>query len=161
MALVPTLPIVGGAPTGGTGDVHTISGLIDYFNSTSSDVAFVNFKPGAASAGLTQTRIMSAATNNATNLKAAAGNIHSIRVFNTKGSGLAVLKLYNKASPPTVGTDTPVWTIPLPAGGGFSEWFPVGFYFSTGISYAIVTGIADSDNTSVALNDVVGTINWA
>jgi len=59
-----------------------------------------------------------------------------------------------------VGTDTPVRVIPIPAGGGYDSWFPVGFSFATGIAYAITGAVGDSDTTAVAANDVVGYIGW-
>jgi len=100
--------------------------------------------------------ISSAATTNATSAKASAGNVHLITGRNTSASVL-YLKLYNKASAPTVGTDTPVMTIPLPATSAFPtiEW-PNGYYFSTGIAYAITTGSADADTGAVAAGDVIG-----
>ena len=53
--------------------------------------------------------IVSAATTNATSVKASAGIINDIVVGNN-GAGVAYFKLYDKASAPTVGTDTPVAT---------------------------------------------------
>ena len=113
----------------------------------------------AAANGLTSSRVNAAATTNATSLKASAGNIGRIDVFNTAAYGV-FLKLYNKASTPTVGTDTPVWTIPLASGGGFSADFPRGKSFSVGIAYAITKLQADSDTTVVAAGDLTGSIDW-
>ena len=113
----------------------------------------------AANNGLTNSRVVAAASTNATSLKGSAGNVAAIDVFNV-ATYTVFLKLYNKASAPTVGTDTPVWTIPLPAGGGFSRSFMRGEYFSTGIAYAITKLQADSDTTAVAANDVTGRIKW-
>lgn len=109
--------------------------------------------------GTTSSRVVAAATTNATNLKASAGKMMSVRVFNVAAYDV-FLKFYNKASAPTVGTDTPVWTIPLKTGTGFSEHFHLGFDFSTGISYAITKLQADTDTTAVAASDVTGTIGW-
>jgi hypothetical protein len=113
----------------------------------------------ANSTGLTQTRVVAAATTNATSLKASAGNIAAIDLFNV-ATYMVFLKLYNKASAPTVGTDTPVWTIPLPASGGFSIDFSQGEYFSTGIAFAITKLQADSDTTVLVAGDVTGRIKW-
>ena len=61
------------------------------------------------------------------------------------------LKLYNKASAPTVGTDVPVLTIPIPATGVVNIAFGTqGFRFSAGIAFALTTGNADSDTTAAA-----------
>jgi hypothetical protein len=116
-------------------------------------------KPSAAANGLTRTRVVSAATTNATNLKASAGNIYRIHLFNLAAYDV-FLKLYDKASAPTVGTDTPVWTIPIKSGGSFSEVFNLGESFPTGIAYAITKLLADSDTTAIAANDVTGSITW-
>lgn len=113
----------------------------------------------AANNNLTYSRVNAAASTNATSLKASAGNIAAIDVFNV-AAYMVFLKLYNKASAPTVGTDTPVWTIPLPANGAFSGDFTAGEYFSTGIAYAITKLQADADTTAVAAGDVTGRIKW-
>jgi hypothetical protein len=113
----------------------------------------------AASNGLISTRVVAAATTNATSLKASAGNIAAIDLFNVAAYAV-FLKLYNKASAPTVGTDTPVWTIPIPASGGFSLVLDWGEYFSTGIAYAITKLQADSDTTVLVAGDVTGRIKW-
>jgi len=82
-----------------------------------------------------------------------------IDVFNT-ATYAVFLKFYNKASSPTVGTDTPVWTIPVSAGGGYSTEFMRGKYFSTGIAYAITKLQADNDTTAVVAGDLTGSIDW-
>jgi hypothetical protein len=98
--------------------------------------------------------LSSAATTNATSLKASAGNLYSVTASNT-GAAAAYLKLYNKASAPTVGTDVPVLTISLPASGTVNVPFGTnGFRFATGIAYAITNLAADSDTTAVAAAQV-------
>jgi len=64
-------------------------------------------------ANLTSRIPSSAATTNATSAKASAGEVHVILATNTTAT-VKYLKLYNKASAPTVGTDTPILTIALP-----------------------------------------------
>lgn len=113
----------------------------------------------ASANGLTSSRVKAAASTNATNLKASAGSIASIDVFNVAAYSV-FLQLYNKASAPTVGTDVPVWTIPIAAGTGFSRSFPTGKSFATGISYAITKLQADTDTTVVVANDLTGSIDW-
>ena len=113
----------------------------------------------ATANGMTSSRVNSAATTNATSLKASAGNIGDIDVFNN-ASYAVYLKFYNKASAPAVGTDTPVWTVPVPAGAGFSRSFPVGKSFATGIAYAVTKLQADTDTTAVAAGDLTGAIDW-
>jgi hypothetical protein len=63
--------------------------------------------------------VSSAATNNATNIKGSAGDVFLIQGFNAT-AGVKYLKLYNKATAPTVGTDTPFVTFALPASAPFT-----------------------------------------
>jgi hypothetical protein len=113
----------------------------------------------ATANGATASRINAAATTNATLLKASAGQLYTLDFFNVAAYSV-FLKLYNKASAPTVGTDTPVMTIPIQAGGGYSKTWPMGLPFSTGIAYAITKLQADSDTTVVVAGDLTGNTTW-
>ncbi|MDP3848633.1 MAG: hypothetical protein Q8R10_19615 [Pseudomonas sp.] len=96
----------------------------------------------------------SAATTNATIVKASAGTMVSLNASNI-GAASAALKLHNKASPPTVGTDVPVLTIIIPPGATVSLDFGVlGRVFTTGIAFAITNLAADSDATAIAAGQV-------
>lgn len=106
-------------------------------------------------------RVASAATTNATSVKAAPGHVYGIYLGNVDADEIRYLKLYDKASAPTVGTDVPIATIAIPISGQAHLSFPVGIPFSLGIAYAIVDGIADSDTTAVAANDVHGGLLYA
>jgi hypothetical protein len=116
-------------------------------------------KPTATAGGHTLSRVNAAASTNATSLKASAGNLLRISVFNVAAYSV-FLKLYNKASAPTVGTDTPTRTIPIPTGTGFAEDYIYGAPFGTGIAYAITKLQADSDTTAVVAGDLTGEISW-
>jgi hypothetical protein len=111
--------------------------------------------------GLSFKKLLSAATTNATNVKASAGQIYTIYAFNTNAA-VRYLKLYNKASAPTVGTDVPDLTIPIPgntAGAGVVlDTGGLGVAFGTGIAFATTTGVADNDSAAVAANEVVMTL---
>jgi hypothetical protein len=117
------------------------------------------FVPNATGNGLTGSRVNAAASNNLTSLKATAGNLYEIDVFNV-AAYTVFLKLYNKATAPVVATDTPIMTIPIAAGTGFSRSFPNGKTFSTGIAYAIVKLQADTDATNVVAGDLTGSLDW-
>lgn len=95
-----------------------------------------------------------AATTNATSAKATAGDVTSVHAYNTT-AGVLYLKLYNKASAPTVGTDTPTHTLAIPPNGALNIVWPHPLYFSTGIAYALTGGAADADATALALGAVV------
>jgi len=110
-----------------------------------------------ATGGLTIERLIGAATTNATSVKASAGQVYGAYVSNVNASPV-FLKLYNKASAPTVGTDTPVMTLLIPGNasgvaGAFE--FSMGIAFATGIAFAITGLVADADTTAVAANEQV------
>lgn len=119
----------------------------------------VPIKVQAVANGQTSSRVVAAASTNATSLKASAGNAYQIDLFNVAAYDV-FFKFYNKASAPTVGTDTPTWTIPIKAGTGYSNRFPFGKSFATGIAYAITKLQADSDTTVLVAGDVTGSIDW-
>lgn len=105
-------------------------------------------------------RAVSAASTNATSVKAAQGTLYSISASN-EGAAAAFLKLYNKASAPTVGTDQPAMTIVIPANNSIVlEYGTVGELFSVGIAYAITNLIAYTDTTVIAANQVRVNVNY-
>lgn len=141
-------------PTDGTGVV----GL----NAGSSLIGKVNPQP-QTSGGLSAESLISAATTNATSVKASGGQVYSIYAHNTNASP-RYLKLYNKASAPTVGTDTPFLRLPIPGnanGAGFVLNTDMGVAMGTGIAFAITAGVADSDTTAIAANEVVVNLFYA
>lgn len=102
--------------------------------------------------GWTPYHYFSTASTNATNIKNAPGTIGYVTVVNTTAT-VYYFKLFDKASAPTLGTDTPVHSWPVPAsttGAGFSLPVPAGINFNSGISFAITANQADSDNTIAA-----------
>lgn len=101
-----------------------------------------------------------AATTNATSVKSSAGRVYKITGYNA-AAAVRYLKIYNKASAPTVGTDVPVVTIALKATDSFNiDFSNIGQYFATGIAYALTTGSADSDTGALTLADVTGLNIW-
>jgi hypothetical protein len=118
------------------------------------------FAPTAYTAGgATPYRLVSAASVNATSVKASAGQVYSITAMNTNAA-VRYLKLYNKASAPTVGTDVPVQVYALPPSGGITLSLPVGMAFATGIALATTTGAADTDTGAVAANEIVISLSF-
>jgi len=118
---------------------------------------------GSAQDGWTPARLISAATTNATSVKASAGEVGFIYAVNLNAA-VRYLKLYNKASAPTVGTDTPIATLPIPGsttGAGFTLPIPEGIAFSTGIAYATTTGYLDSDTGAVAAGEIFLLLGYA
>lgn len=91
------------------------------------------------------------------NIKSGAGQVYGWYLSNS-GSAARYVKLYNKATAPTVGTDTPVMTIYLPAGAAANVAFPNGLAFSLGIGIGAVTGVADNNTTAPGSNEVIAHI---
>lgn len=128
-------------------------------SSIDTKLTTVPVSPGASSAtgGISSTsRILSAAAStNATSVKASAGRVYAIQGYNASAS-VRYVKLYNKASAPTVGTDTPVKTLAIPPGSGFAFDWPHGYSFATGIALALATGSADADTGALTAGDILG-----
>lgn len=105
-------------------------------------------------ANATDFALTSAATTNATSVKASAGNLFEITADNFTAAA-KFLKLYRKASAPTVGTDVPILTVPIPANGFVQLAFGAqGKRFLTGIAYALTGAQAVADTTALAAGDV-------
>ena len=102
---------------------------------------------------------VSAASNNAVNIKGSAGLVYGWQIFNNAGY-VVYVKLYNKATTPAPASDTPVLTIGVQAGTSIQLVNSTGIAFATGIGIAIVKGISDSDNTSVAASDCVVNVEY-
>lgn len=114
------------------------------------------------SGGLTMSKTISAASTNATSVKGSAGQLYSVQVFNTNAAA-RYLKLFNKATAPTVGSDTPVKVFTIPgnaSGSGVVINWDKGLAFGTGIAFALTTGAPDSDTGSVALNEIVVNLDY-
>lgn len=99
--------------------------------------------------------VNSAASTNATVVKASAGTVYSVTVSNANAADRYV-KFYNKATAPTVGTDVPVFPLRIPAGETrtYQIGGTLGHRFTAGIGLAITTGMADSDTGAVAANEI-------
>jgi len=114
------------------------------------------------SGGLSSHKLISAATTNGTNVKTSAGQIYSVQVFNSNAA-IRYLKLYNKATAPTVGTDTPFKVLAIPgnaAGAGIVINWDKGISCPLGIGYGLTTGSADNDTGAVAAGEIVVNIDW-
>ena len=110
----------------------------------------------ATSGGLSKFHLVGAATDNATNVKASAGQVYSITAFNVNASP-RYLKFHNTAGTPTAGTGvTDTFLIPgNTSGAGVVLNVDKGITFGTGIAITIVTGIADANTTAIGASEVV------
>jgi hypothetical protein len=119
---------------------------------TANTTAWLVQDVAGTSGGSTASHTMSAASTNANSLKASAGMVYGLSISNANASA-RYFKLYNKASSPTVGTDTPILTLQVPGNGTVIRAYPVGLVLGTGIAWACTGGIADSDTTAIGAND--------
>lgn len=88
-------------------------------------------------------------------VKATAGQLFGWYLYNAAAS-MRYLKFYNAtAANTTVGTTTPVLTIPVAAGAAANVEFSNGIAFGTAISAAVTTGLADNDTGAPAANDFI------
>jgi hypothetical protein len=104
--------------------------------------------------GLSKAKILSAASTNATSVKASAGQLYGWALFNSSATAKFV-KLHNTAGTPTAGASVD-FTILVPPGSGANVEFSHGIPYATGIGYTITGAAADADTTAVAANDVLG-----
>jgi hypothetical protein len=94
-------------------------------------------------------------------VKQTAGQLYGWYMYNA-GAAAQYVKFYNAtAANVTVGTTTPVLTIPLPAGAAANCVFPLGIAFGTAICVAATTGVADNDTGAPAANSVVVNLYYA
>lgn len=88
-------------------------------------------------------------------VKATAALLYGWYIFNA-AAATQYVKLYNAtAANVTVGTTTPVMTIPVPAGAAANVEFTNGIAFATALTAAATTGVADADTGAPAANSVV------
>jgi len=102
--------------------------------------------------GYTISKLISAATTNATSVKASAGQLYGYFIYND-ANATRYVKLHNTAGAPTAGTGV-VMTIGIPAGSAANVEFINGIAFGTGIAFTTVTGIADANATAVGASDL-------
>ncbi len=114
-------------------------------NAGTNAIGGVTLRPDTGQGASTTHRqaLVANITNGApTSVKNGAGVVNACHIANNCGVGVWV-HFYNKASAPTLGTDTPVCSVFVKAG----ETFPVdtgvfGNRFSTGIAYAVCDNCA-------------------
>lgn len=105
----------------------------------------------------TFTRRVSTADTNAGLLNGTGTAVGFIHAANTSASW-RWLKLFNKATAPVPGTDTPALTLGIPPNGTL-EFDPFQYpRFGTGLGIAITAGMADLDATAIGAGEVLVTI---
>lgn len=91
-------------------------------------------------------------------VKTSAGQLYGYYLYNLATS-TRYIRFYNAtAANTTVGTTTPLLTIPLGAGQGANMSFEHGIPFSTALCIAATTAIADNDTGAPGANEVIANI---
>jgi hypothetical protein len=103
--------------------------------------------------------VNSAATTNGALILTGTSSVHSLWATN-EGASPAYVKLYNKATAPTVGTDIPEMTIPIPAaasgvpGVANPNMGFIPFRFALGLGIAITRNAVHTDTTAIGAGEV-------
>lgn len=103
-------------------------------------------------------RVVAAGSTNAQVILAAPGRLKGVYEFSVSAS-IRYLKFYDKATTPTVGTDTPKLVVQCSNIGANGNPREVripenGIWFQNGISIAITGGADDTDTTAVTAGDI-------
>lgn len=136
MVLAGTLPAqpVSGTVTTTPSGTQTVTGTVTTVAPTGSNFIYV-----------------SAATTNSQLIKSTIAYLTELTVSNVTAATI-YLKLYNKTTAPTVGTDVPVLTVPIAAGAFLGLTFPVtGKRFPSGLGLAVTAAAAATDTTAVTV----------
>jgi hypothetical protein len=118
----------------------------------------------AAAGGASSYSALSTAAVLTAEIKASAGKVYSIQVFNLNAAARYV-RLYNQTGAPA-STDAAniLWRGIIPgntAGAGFTVQFPKGKQFTTGIGIRASAAIADNDTTALAANELSFNVDYA
>jgi hypothetical protein len=153
-AIAASLAVLDNIVSGSEGQIDVIT--LPALPTGTNTIGRVGLTPQTAG-GLSAHKTISAASTNATSVKGSAGQLFGWYISNVNAAA-RYLKLYNKATAPTVGTDTPVMTLLIPgntAGVAGHVEMTNGIDFTTGIAFALTTGAADADTGVVAANEQI------
>jgi hypothetical protein len=144
----------------GQGESRTDLALPVTIQNTPSVSATLSAASAVVGNGAAMASYILAATTNSQLVITGAKSLFTIDVSNDSATKFW-LKIYNKATAPTVGTDVPVLRYLVPANTMLEIQIPqyYGAYFSLGIGYAATGLVADSDTTAITAGSVV-TINY-
>lgn len=130
--------------------------VLGIYGTDDGDISSTNPMPTTNVPGTTNGLLVSRSLDlNATGVsaKGSVGKIYGYYIYNNATSTRFV-KFYDKATAPTQ-TDTPIITLPLPAGAAANVSFNNGITCLNGIGMRGTTGIADNDTGNPSTNDIV------
>ncbi len=105
----------------------------------------------------TTTRTVTTASTNTAAIKASAGTVYNLSVFNSSGATVFV-KMYNQTTAPTLASAVPALVVPVTAGALLNiDFGPLGERYATGIAIAVTGGVANTDTTNTAAGINVNT----
>lgn len=137
------------------GDVDVTS-----ISAGTNNIGRVTLEPSASAAGTTIHRSIDL-DESEEEVKATAGKIYGYFVYNL-ATTTRYIKFYNAtAANVTVGTTTPILTLPIGPSQGANVAFPNGVSFSTALCAAATTGVADNDTGAPGANEVVVNIFYS
>ena len=102
-------------------------------------------------------RLVAAASTNSTLIKAGPGELSGFVLINPSAA-VKFVKFYDKATAPTVGTDTPIMTVLVPAGDTVILPAIDRVEFENGLGLGITGAAADNDTTAVVAGDVISQV---
>jgi hypothetical protein len=146
--------------TGGPGHSLPSSAMPVNVQGGSIGMTSTTLAPNTGAAGTSVSKVLSAASTNATLIKNTVARLYGYHFVNTSAA-MKYVRLYNLTVAPTVGTSVPFMVIPIPGGQSVDIAHPHPIAFGTGLSYAITGSFADLDATAVAAGEVIGHIVWA
>ena len=146
--------------TGAQGRTDASSALAVTVSGTAV-TSLANGTLGASSTvtGTSVNKLVTAATTNAAVIKATAARVYGYHYTNNTAATKYV-RLYNKATAPTVGTDSPAVVIPIAPNASVLVDHTIPITFATGLGISVTGGFADNDATVTAVGDVVGHLLW-
>src|SRR5712692_1788236 len=87
-------------------------------------------------------------------------NFTGYEILNAAAATRSV-KLFDTATSPTMGTDTPKIVVPIEAGKTVHLQYGRPPLFNNGLWVSVTTGIANNDNTAPSANDVLLTLFYS
>jgi len=105
----------------------------------------------------TSFKLVSLASTNSNLIRAGSTILKGFSIGNTNAA-VRYVKFYNKATAPTVGTDTPLLTFQLLANSIHTYNIPDGVIFSLGLGIGLTTGITDGDTGAVSANETIANV---
>lgn len=149
-------PIVATQPVSGTVTANIGTGSIAAGTNAIGDVG-IQYRANATGAAL-NFKFASATTVNNALILTGARRLIGYSLTNTTAS-FKYFRFYNKATAPTSG-ESPTFIIGLPPNSTTERNLPGGQAMTLGLGIACTGGVADTDATVTAANDVIGVINY-